>query len=81
MDFKSSKQITEKINLIYEMCRFESAWYYDEPSPWCFSLRKEDLKIFEYREDLNYYYCCGPGQEIASKMGCLYLNNMFNHFE
>ena len=76
-----SKKITAKIRAMYEMCRFEAAWFPEEISTWCTIFSKEDLKILEYREDLNYYYCCGPGQEMAPKFGCLTLGDMFGHFE
>ncbi|XP_016837275.1 multiple inositol polyphosphate phosphatase 1 [Nasonia vitripennis] len=69
------------IKSIYEMCRFESAWYVNRTSVWCSVFNKEELKIMEYREDLNYYYCCGPGREISAKVGCPLLSDMFQHFK
>ncbi|CAB0036380.1 unnamed protein product [Trichogramma brassicae] len=66
---------------MYEMCRWEAAWFPNETSTWCMAFTKEHLKYYEYREDLNYYYCCGPAQRLSQKLGCLTLSDMFNHFE
>lgn len=63
------------------MCRFENAWYVNRTSVWCSVFNKEELKIMEYREDLNYYYCCGPGREMSAKIGCPLLSDMFQHFK
>ncbi|XP_014235128.1 multiple inositol polyphosphate phosphatase 1-like [Trichogramma pretiosum] len=71
----------EKIKPMYEMCRWEAAWFPNETSTWCMAFTKEHLKYYEYREDLNYYYCCGPAQRLSQKLGCLTLSDMFNHFE
>lgn len=63
------------------MFRYESAWYLKRDSPWCAVFTKKEKKIFEYTEDLDYYYCCGAGREMSKKIGCQTLSHMFNHFK
>lgn len=60
---------------------FEAASYPEDISTWCVVFGKEDLKILEYVDDLNYYYCCGPKSPLNAKFGCQLLGNMFRHFE
>ena len=36
--------------------RFETAWNLDEDSPWCAVFETDDLAVFEFREDLKYFY-------------------------
>ena len=36
--------------------RFETAWNLDEDSPWCAVFESDDLAVFEFREDLKYFY-------------------------
>ena len=57
----------EEAGLIWEICRlqyfnnlivprFETAWNLGENSPWCAMLIADDLEVFEFREDLKYFY-------------------------
>ena len=38
------------------LSRFETAWNLGEDSPWCAVFKAEDLAVFEFREDLKYFY-------------------------
>lgn len=38
------------------LARFETAWNLGEDSPWCAGFVPEDLAVFEFREDLKYFY-------------------------
>ncbi|KAL7290240.1 hypothetical protein TKK_0015943 [Trichogramma kaykai] len=69
------------ISAMQEMCRFELAWNPQNVSAWCTVFSKNDLKIFEYKDDLNNYYCCGPGRAMSTKLGCEMMSNMYRHFE
>ena len=42
--------------LLFQMPRFETAWNLGEDSPWCAAFVAEDLAVFEFREDLKYFY-------------------------
>ena len=52
------------------MCRYETAWepFSDTRPPWCALFSEQDLALFEFAEDLKYYYHEGPGFEITSMM-------------
>jgi len=46
----------EEARLMWNICRFETAWNLGEDSPWCAAFVAEDLAVFEFREDLKYFY-------------------------
>ena len=48
--------------------RFEMAWYPSNYSSWCSVFSHEDLKIYEFLEDLKYYYKDGPAYNITAEM-------------
>ena len=41
---------------LLKLLRFETAWNLGEDSPWCAVFVAEDLAVFEFREDLKYFY-------------------------
>lgn len=48
-----------------------------KPLFFCFQLLTMDqLRLFEYRRDVHYYYSLSYGYEINKKMGCGAINNM-----
>lgn len=69
------------VKSIFEICRYELAWFPDRPSPWCDLFTTEDIKFFEYAEDLDYYYYCGPGRPMAKLIGCGLLKDLLQRFE
>ncbi|CAL1678426.1 unnamed protein product [Lasius platythorax] len=71
---------TETIDAMYDACRYEKAWTVTKLSPWCAVFSKEELRILEYREDLDYYYKAGYGREINTRLGCPLLHDMMQHF-
>lgn len=70
----------ETINAMYDACRYEKAWTVTKLSPWCAVFSKEELRVLEYREDLEYYYKAGYGREINARLGCPLLHDMMRHF-
>ncbi|XP_043251459.1 multiple inositol polyphosphate phosphatase 1-like [Colletes gigas] len=70
----------DSVSTMYTACTFERAWFVDKLSPWCAAFTKESLKVFEYEEDLYYYYYSSYGRELSDKIGCTTLQDMFNHF-
>ena len=42
--------------MFFQLSRFETAWNLGEDSPWCAVFVAEDLAVFEFREDLKYFY-------------------------
>ncbi|OXU28336.1 hypothetical protein TSAR_003718 [Trichomalopsis sarcophagae] len=69
---------TDAMLLIYEICRFETAWH--GRSAWCTAFSAEDIKVLEYREDIGCYYYCGPGRRINEMLGCPPLQDMIRRF-
>ncbi|XP_017882163.1 multiple inositol polyphosphate phosphatase 1-like [Ceratina calcarata] len=70
----------ESILTMYDMCRYAKAWTVTQLSPWCAVFSKEELRVLEYREDLNYYHKAGYGCAINAQLGCTLLQDMLNHF-
>ena len=55
-------------NLAWEMCGYERAWAPEEDSPWCSFFSREDLRLYNFREDLKYYYKMAYGHNISLQM-------------
>ena len=55
-----------QLNLFY--FRYEMAWFPNKTSTWCSFFSYEDLKTFEYLEDLKYYYKDGYAYNITAEM-------------
>lgn len=69
-----------QLDEMYDMCRFDKAWNIRNVSPWCAVFSKEELQLMEYREDLEYYYRSGYGNEINVKLGCPTVKDLINRF-
>ncbi|KAK6952203.1 hypothetical protein Daesc_006736 [Daldinia eschscholtzii] len=57
------------------LCGFESH-ITGRLSPWCDVLTDEELKQYEYSNDLRYYYGIGPGTDLPKKMMTPFLNTL-----
>jgi hypothetical protein len=57
------------------LCGFKSQ-VTGQLSPWCGVFTDEELKAYEYRQDLRYYYGTGPGTGLAKTMMLPFLNNL-----
>ncbi|KAG5676678.1 hypothetical protein PVAND_006495 [Polypedilum vanderplanki] len=66
----------KQIDNMWDMCRYDQAWYLQEPSPWCVAFTREHVNILEYLEDLKYYSKGGYGNEINSKLMCAAVQDM-----
>lgn len=69
------------IMTMYEACRFEMSWYLNQTTPWCTLFTKEEMKLFEFADDLGRYYYDGPARSISLKLGCQTFKNMYERFE
>lgn len=71
---------------MYEVCRFETALNppenpnIDNINAWCQILTKEDMIVFEYIGDLDYYYSSGPGNKLSSEINCGIFKKLFDNF-
>jgi multiple inositol-polyphosphate phosphatase/2,3-bisphosphoglycerate 3-phosphatase len=63
------------------MCRFDQAWHLQDYSPWCVAFTKDQVKILEYLEDLQYYYENGYGTQANDMIACHAVNDMLMHLE
>lgn len=60
-----------------------SAWfnrYVNRHSPWCAAFTKEQLKLLEYAADLEDYYYSGYGNDMARKIGCSPIKDLYERF-
>ncbi|XP_037028018.1 multiple inositol polyphosphate phosphatase 1-like [Bradysia coprophila] len=64
---------------IYEMCRFDKAWFPLKPSAWCAALTQSQFKILEYHEDLELYMKTSYGHDVNLKLSCTSIDDMVNH--
>lgn len=61
------------------LCGFKSQ-ITGQLSPWCGVFTDEELKQYEYRQDLRYYYGTGPGTGLAKTMMLPFLTNLMDLF-
>ncbi|KAI0379865.1 phosphoglycerate mutase-like protein [Hypomontagnella monticulosa] len=61
------------VNQIPYLCGFESH-ITGRLSPWCDVFNDEELRRYEYSNDLRYYYGVGPGTDLPKKMMTPFLN-------
>ncbi|XP_017135893.1 multiple inositol polyphosphate phosphatase 1 [Drosophila miranda] len=68
------------ILLMYDTCRYEQAWQVDRTSVWCGAFLPEQVTVFEYAEDLKYYYGSGYGfEEDTARLNCRLVQDMLTH--
>lgn len=71
----------EQVFDIFDMCRYDQAWYVDRPSPWCAAFTPTQIDDLEYLEDIIKYYKSGYGQPLNSHVSCDAVNDMLYHLE
>lgn len=59
----------EEIRLLYKICSYETAWNHPH-RPWCHIFNDQRMKIFEFWEDIKYYYKDGYGHDLTTKLCC-----------
>ncbi|KAI1867898.1 uncharacterized protein JN550_006705 [Neoarthrinium moseri] len=67
------------IDQIPYLCGFESH-ITGKLSPWCDVFTDEELKQYEYSNDLRYYYGVGPGTDLPKKMMTPFLISLVDLF-
>ncbi|XP_073945582.1 multiple inositol polyphosphate phosphatase 1-like [Choristoneura fumiferana] len=68
------------IQRMYQMCRYNKAWDITKKSPWCGAFSREDLRRFEYAEDLETYTKYGYQSDLSPKLGCTQVKDFVNFF-
>jgi multiple inositol-polyphosphate phosphatase / 2,3-bisphosphoglycerate 3-phosphatase len=71
----------ENISLIWEMCRFEQAWFVQNSSAWCAAFLPEHVNILEYLEDLQYFYEAGHVHQLNSNLMCAAIQDMLRFMQ
>jgi multiple inositol-polyphosphate phosphatase / 2,3-bisphosphoglycerate 3-phosphatase len=66
----------KQIDTIWDMCRFDQAWYLQDESPWCAAFTPEHVYVLEYLEDLKYYYKASYGSYLSSNLMCAAVKDM-----
>ena len=69
-----------EVDMMYLMCSFDKAWRPKKLSPWCAAFSRHDLEVLEYREDLEYFYEDGYGNEINYVQACPVVKDIVDHF-
>ncbi|XP_075160420.1 multiple inositol polyphosphate phosphatase 1 [Haematobia irritans] len=70
---------SEDIELMYDICRYEQAWQVDRTSVWCAAFKADQVSVFEYEDDLKYFYKSGYGFEANSRLNCRVVQDMISH--
>ena len=67
-----TEMASDLVRLVWDICRFEGAWYYYQDPEiypvWCSLFSDQDLELFQFSEDLKYYYDNGPVFNITTLM-------------
>ncbi|KAH8682989.1 histidine phosphatase superfamily [Tricladium varicosporioides] len=66
---------TTDVSIFPYLCGFESQ-ITGALSPWCSVFTDEELRQYEYAQDLRYYYGIGDGVDLPSKMMLPFLNSL-----
>jgi multiple inositol-polyphosphate phosphatase/2,3-bisphosphoglycerate 3-phosphatase len=66
----------KQVDTIWDMCRYDQAWYLQDESPWCAAFTQKHVDVLEYLEDLKYYVKGGFGGAINSKVMCAAVQDM-----
>ncbi|CAB3242971.1 unnamed protein product [Arctia plantaginis] len=71
------------VNMIalWNWCRLTSSGIQNEFSHWCALFTTEDLKVLEYREDLERYYKNGYGMSMNKMFGETVLSDLLKTFQ
>ncbi|XP_052860126.1 multiple inositol polyphosphate phosphatase 1 [Anopheles cruzii] len=69
----------EQIDAMWSMCRFEQAWHLSMTSPFCSAFTKDQVRVLEYKEDLQYYYSNSYGYQHSQNLACHAVADMLKH--
>jgi len=71
----------KQVDTIWDMCRYDQAWYLQDESPWCAAFTPEHVNILEYHEDLKYYYTSGYGNPLNNNVMCAAVQDMVRNLQ
>ena len=61
------------------MCGYELALF--NQSNWCGLLSDEDIRVFEYKQDLKHYWKRGYGHPVNYLVACTLARDIVNYFD
>ncbi|XP_071533307.1 multiple inositol polyphosphate phosphatase 1-like [Panulirus ornatus] len=70
----------QKVEVMYDACRFYKAWNPSSDSAWCAVFTPSDLQVLEDWQDLEKYYTSGYGHAINYEMACPPLQDVIQYF-
>lgn len=71
----------KQIDNLWDMCRYDQAWYIQDESPWCVSFTPEHVNVLEYLEDLKYYYKASYGNKLNENVMCSAVQDMIRNLQ
>lgn len=66
----------KQVDVMWDMCRYDQAWYLQDESPWCAAFTPSHVNVLEYLSDLKYFVKSGYGSELNSKIMCAAVQDM-----
>ena len=45
----------DDVVIMWDICRFQKAWHFDQVSPFCAAFAEDDLKVCMFHADIEYY--------------------------
>ncbi|XP_050431347.1 multiple inositol polyphosphate phosphatase 1-like isoform X2 [Adelges cooleyi] len=66
----------DQAKAMYESCRHDKASRIRSIPAWCRVFAKKDLQVFEYLNDMNWYYKFGWGNAEGIRLGCPLLTRL-----
>lgn len=77
---EKTKFLNKSAHLMHTTCAFETALNQSVVSPWCKIFSFNDFRVFEYAEDLEFYWIDGYGYPLTYEQACSALKDMFDSF-
>lgn len=76
MGIPSNELRPSDIHLMYMTCAFETAMHKHKLSPWCSLFDRHTIIVFEFFEDLEYYWVDGYGYPLTYHQACPAIKDM-----
>lgn len=67
---------SNQVDTIFDMCRYDQAWYLQDDSPWCAAFTREHVDVLEYSADLKHFAKSGPSSELNKNVMCAAVQDM-----
>lgn len=81
VDFSFADISAAQVDSLWKACAWEFALT-NQSSHWCSLFTNEDFFVFEYREDLKFFYESGyGGSSLGYDIACPLLKNMIDLFD